>query len=96
MGAGGGQAGDHLRREALRVGQGHSQRHCLSRRLAICTLSLGVLKHQHSTMFQPALPREKVHLYLEQEFRNWITCQVEAIERMGFGVIDKIFLRFSL
>ena len=27
VGAGGGQAGDHLRGEALRVGQGHSQRH---------------------------------------------------------------------
>ena len=50
-----------------------------SGRLAICALPLGVLKQEHTQMFQPALPRKKV----------------EVIEKLGFGTMDKIFLKFD-
>ncbi|TSK92915.1 Spermine oxidase [Bagarius yarrelli] len=45
----------------------------------IVTVSLGVLKKQARTMFEPALPKSKL----------------DAIERLGFGTVDKIFLYFS-
>ncbi|KAK3569016.1 hypothetical protein QTP86_021570, partial [Hemibagrus guttatus] len=45
----------------------------------IVTVSLGVLKQQARTMFEPALPKSKL----------------DAIERLGFGTVDKIFLCFS-
>ncbi|XP_060786244.1 spermine oxidase-like isoform X2 [Neoarius graeffei] len=45
----------------------------------IVTVSLGVLKQQARTMFEPALPKSKLN----------------AIERLGFGTVDKIFLCFS-
>lgn len=48
-------------------------------KLAICTFSLGVLKESQATMFHPALPDKKV----------------EAIEKYGFGLVDKIYLQFG-
>ncbi|XP_036425131.1 spermine oxidase-like [Colossoma macropomum] len=45
----------------------------------IVTVSLGVLKQQAAAMFKPALPKSKL----------------DAIERLGFGTVDKIFLCFS-
>ncbi|KAF4087135.1 hypothetical protein AMELA_G00092360 [Ameiurus melas] len=45
----------------------------------IVTVSLGVLKQQARTMFEPDLPKSKL----------------DAIERLGFGTVDKIFLCFS-
>ncbi|KAI5107342.1 hypothetical protein C0J45_2980, partial [Silurus meridionalis] len=45
----------------------------------IVTVSLGVLKQQARTMFEPALPKSKL----------------DAIERLGFGTVDKIFLCFT-
>ncbi|KAG7330960.1 hypothetical protein KOW79_004929 [Hemibagrus wyckioides] len=45
----------------------------------IVTVSLGVLKQHARTMFEPALPKSKL----------------DAIERLGFGTVDKIFLCFS-
>ncbi|MCI4378637.1 hypothetical protein PGIGA_G00218300 [Pangasianodon gigas] len=45
----------------------------------IVTVSLGVLKQKARTMFEPALPKSKL----------------DAIERLGFGTVDKIFLYFS-
>ncbi|XP_027019896.2 spermine oxidase-like isoform X1 [Tachysurus fulvidraco] len=45
----------------------------------IVTVSLGVLKQKARTMFEPALPKSKL----------------DAIERLGFGTVDKIFLCFS-
>jgi len=42
----------------------------------VVTASVGVLKAQHATMFEPPLPGDKV----------------EAIETLGFGVVDKIFV----
>ncbi|XP_036274380.1 spermine oxidase isoform X4 [Pipistrellus kuhlii] len=45
----------------------------------IVTVSLGVLKKQHASLFRPALPAEKV----------------AAIHRLGIGTTDKIFLEFE-
>lgn len=50
----------------------------------ICTLPLGVLQHhlsnvQSPALFQPALPRDKV----------------EAVQSLGFGTLDKIFLVYN-
>lgn len=45
----------------------------------IVTVSLGVLKRQYSSFFQPGLPTEKV----------------AAIHRLGIGTTDKIFLEFE-
>lgn len=45
----------------------------------ICTMSLGVLKHRHLSMFEPMLPLLK--------FIN--------IEGLSFGTIDKIFVEFE-
>uniref|UniRef100_A0A4W4FR84 Amine oxidase domain-containing protein n=1 Tax=Electrophorus electricus TaxID=8005 RepID=A0A4W4FR84_ELEEL len=45
----------------------------------IVTVSLGVLKQHAGAMFEPALPKSKM----------------DAIERLGFGTVDKIFLCFS-
>ncbi|XP_068103190.1 peroxisomal N(1)-acetyl-spermine/spermidine oxidase-like isoform X3 [Hyperolius riggenbachi] len=45
----------------------------------IVTVSLGCLKERASTLFDPLLPRGKL----------------EAIERLGFGCVAKIFLEFS-
>ncbi|XP_020277702.1 peroxisomal N(1)-acetyl-spermine/spermidine oxidase-like [Pseudomyrmex gracilis] len=45
----------------------------------IVTVSLGVLKHQHSKLFCPGLPAEKV----------------EAINRLGYGHVNKIFLEYA-
>lgn len=45
----------------------------------IITVSLGVLKHQHDKLFCPALPAEKV----------------EAICKLGYGYVNKIFLEYA-
>ncbi|KAM5153168.1 peroxisomal N(1)-acetyl-spermine/spermidine oxidase-like [Mantella aurantiaca] len=45
----------------------------------IATVSLGCLKEKASTFFDPPLPKGKM----------------EAIERLGFGTVAKIFLEFS-
>ncbi|XP_055916918.1 spermine oxidase-like [Eupeodes corollae] len=45
----------------------------------IVTVSLGVLKEKHSTLFEPKLPAEKT----------------SAIETLGFGTVDKIFMEFT-
>ncbi|XP_042550644.1 spermine oxidase isoform X2 [Dipodomys spectabilis] len=45
----------------------------------IVTVSLGVLKRQYTSLFQPSLPTEKV----------------AAIHRLGIGTTDKIFLEFE-
>ncbi|XP_036607302.1 spermine oxidase [Trichosurus vulpecula] len=45
----------------------------------IVTVSLGVLKKHHSTLFRPPLPSEKAG----------------AIRRLGIGTTDKIFLEFE-
>lgn len=41
----------------------------------IVTCSLGHLKQYHDSLFNPALPK----------------CKVDAIERMGFGNVEKVF-----
>lgn len=45
----------------------------------ICTMSLGCLKANHRRLFKPSLPKYKV----------------EAIERIGFGVVNKFFFIFD-
>ncbi|XP_031636095.1 spermine oxidase-like [Contarinia nasturtii] len=45
----------------------------------ICTMSLGVLKNRHWTLFEPPLPRHKI----------------DSIESMGFGTVDKIYVEFK-
>lgn len=45
----------------------------------IVTVSLGVLKAQHETMFKPQLPPVKIN----------------SIENLDFGVLDKIILEFA-
>ncbi|RXN11052.1 dnaJ -like protein [Labeo rohita] len=45
----------------------------------IVTVSLGVLKEKGATMFEPALPANKL----------------SAIKNLGFGIVDKIFLFFE-
>ncbi|KNC25714.1 hypothetical protein FF38_12897 [Lucilia cuprina] len=45
----------------------------------ICTTSLGVLKENHSTLFTPSLPRQKIG----------------AIEGLKLGTVDKFFLEFK-
>ncbi|XP_017787630.1 PREDICTED: spermine oxidase-like [Habropoda laboriosa] len=45
----------------------------------IVTVSLGVLKHQHDKLFCPALSAEKV----------------EAICKLGFGYVNKVFLEYA-
>lgn len=45
----------------------------------ICTISVGVLKNSHSSLFSPPLP--KMHQ--------------NVIENIGFGTINKIFLHFD-
>ena len=45
----------------------------------ICTIPLGCLKANHKTMFVPQLPIAKI----------------EAIERLGFGTVDKLFIAFK-
>lgn len=45
----------------------------------ICSVSLGVLKRQHKSIFQPPLPQTKI----------------DTIEGMGFGVVGKIILEFE-
>lgn len=44
----------------------------------ICTVSLGVLKERHLSLFDPILPANKF----------------DAIESMGFGTVDKIYVEF--
>ena len=45
----------------------------------VCTLPLGVLKEPGSVLFEPKLPSDKE----------------QAIEKLGFGTLDKIFLVFK-
>lgn len=45
----------------------------------ICTVSLGVLKRFHLTLFEPCLPLPKIN----------------SIEGMGFSAVDKIFVEFT-
>ncbi|XP_053605051.1 peroxisomal N(1)-acetyl-spermine/spermidine oxidase [Plodia interpunctella] len=45
----------------------------------ICTIPLGVLKENAGSIFEPSLPQYKM----------------EAIERLLFGVVDKIFLEYE-
>ncbi|XP_018044767.1 PREDICTED: spermine oxidase [Atta colombica] len=45
----------------------------------IITVSLGVLKNQHTKLFLPGLPAEKV----------------EAIKKLGYGYVNKIFLEYA-
>ncbi|RLU17070.1 hypothetical protein DMN91_011139 [Ooceraea biroi] len=45
----------------------------------IVTVSLGVLKHHHTKLFCPGLPAEKV----------------EAINKLGYGHVNKIFLEYA-
>lgn len=45
----------------------------------LCTISLGCLKQNQSTLFKPALPSPKV----------------DAINRLGFGCLNKIFVIFE-
>ncbi|XP_022919456.2 spermine oxidase [Onthophagus taurus] len=45
----------------------------------ICTLPLGVLKHKANNIFQPKLPAYKM----------------EAIDRLLFGTVDKIYLEYE-
>ncbi|XP_070158216.1 peroxisomal N(1)-acetyl-spermine/spermidine oxidase [Polyergus mexicanus] len=45
----------------------------------IVTVSLGVLKHQYAKFFLPGLPAEKV----------------EAINKLGYGHVNKIFLEYA-
>ena len=52
---------------------------CFDADHVIVTVPLGVLKLSHRTLFNPSLPREKV----------------QAIENLGFGICDKIFLEFE-
>ena len=47
--------------------------------VAVVALPLGVLKLGHGTMFQPPLPPAKT----------------EAIRKLEFGLMDKIFLEFD-
>ena len=49
-------------------------------RYVILTVSLGVLKAEAATMFHPPLPADKL----------------ETIASLGFGVVDKVFLEFTL
>jgi protoporphyrinogen oxidase len=44
----------------------------------VVSVPLGVLKASHQELFQPPLPPEKV----------------EAIDRIGFGRVGKVFIRF--
>ncbi|XP_017840689.2 spermine oxidase-like [Drosophila busckii] len=46
----------------------------------ICTVSLGVLKERHQTMFVPALPEAKVR----------------AIKSLKLGTVDKLFLEYAV
>lgn len=45
----------------------------------ISTISLGVLKKRHWSLFEPVLPRLKI----------------ETIDAMGFGTVDKIYVEFT-
>ena len=45
----------------------------------IITVSLGILKEKHSTLFRPSLPTDKI----------------TAIQDLGFGYVGKIFLEFE-
>lgn len=45
----------------------------------ICTISLGVLKKHHWSLFEPLLPRHKI----------------DSIESIGFGTVDKIYVEFT-
>ena len=64
--------------------------------MAIFTVSLGVLKASHKTLFHPTLPDQKVNSANRKGFaKAKVTLQVEAIEKLGFGVMDKIFLVFD-
>lgn len=45
----------------------------------ICTVSLGVLKEQHLSLFEPSLPLSKIR----------------SIDGVGFGTVDKIFIEFA-
>jgi spermine oxidase len=48
-------------------------------RQCICTMSLGCLKEMHEEIFVPSLPEPKIN----------------AIENLGFGILNKVFLVFD-
>lgn len=51
----------------------------LTAKQVICTIPLGVLKAQGKDLFEPPLP----------------TYKLEAIDRLMFGTVDKIFLEYD-
>ncbi|CAF0888888.1 unnamed protein product [Brachionus calyciflorus] len=48
-------------------------------KVVLCTVSLGVLKRSHTQLFKPKLPQNKI----------------QSIDRLGFGLINKIFVIFE-
>ena len=56
-----------------------NERFSYSADYVLCTISLGALKNTHMTLFKPELPSDKI----------------KAINKIGFGVVDKIFLDFG-
>ncbi|KAJ3115879.1 hypothetical protein HDU96_010903 [Phlyctochytrium bullatum] len=57
----------------------HTTRGLYRCRTAIVTIPLGVLKHHHTTLLHPPLPAP----------------HAAAIDRLGFGLIDKVILEFA-
>lgn len=53
--------------------------HVITADHVVITVSLGYLKSEHSELFDPALPREKI----------------ESIEHLAFGSVDKIIVQFD-
>lgn len=74
----GGAATDDLVKITCRHAESGEQVQVSARRV-ICTLPLGVLKQQASTLFQPSLPEPLP----------------QCMERLGFGCLEKIWLSFD-